>query len=36
MTAQLQTINIGVAPNDGTGNPIRTAFAETDKNLLLS
>jgi hypothetical protein len=32
MTAQLQTINIGAAPNDGTGDPIRTAFTKINND----
>lgn len=27
-----QTINIGSAPNDGTGDPLRTAFDKTNDN----
>lgn len=27
-----QTINIGTTPNDGTGDPIRTAFDKTNQN----
>lgn len=27
-----QTINIGTAPNDGTGDPIRTAFDKANQN----
>jgi hypothetical protein len=27
-----QTIGIGTAPNDGTGDPLRTAFDKTNKN----
>ena len=30
----LQTINIGVAPNDGTGDPLRTAFDKTNQNFV--
>lgn len=27
-----QTINVGAAPNDGTGTPLRTAFQYTNSN----
>ena len=27
-----QTIDIGASPNDGTGDPIRTAFDKTNQN----
>lgn len=27
-----QTINIGAAPNDGNGDPLRTAFSKTNSN----
>ena len=27
-----QTINIGTAPNDGTGDPLRTAFDKVNDN----
>ena len=27
-----QTINIGAAPNDGTGTPLRTSFDYTNQN----
>ena len=30
----LQTINIGVAPNDGNGDPLRTAFDKTNQNFV--
>jgi hypothetical protein len=29
-----QTINIGTSPNDGTGDPLRTAFDKTNDNFL--
>lgn len=28
----LETINIGSAPNDGTGDPIRTAYSKCNTN----
>ena len=28
----IQTINIGLAPNDGSGDPLRTAFGKTNDN----
>lgn len=28
----IQTINIGAAPNDGSGDPLRTAFTKTNEN----
>lgn len=30
----IETINIGSAPNDGTGDPLRTAFNKTNTNFL--
>lgn len=30
--AQLQIINIGAAPNDGEGDPLRTAFSKVNNN----
>ena len=30
MTQQL--INIGITPNDGTGDPLRSAFDKTNQN----
>lgn len=30
----ISTINIGTSPNDGTGDPLRTAFQKTNTNLL--
>ena len=27
-----QTINIGAVPNDGTGDPVRTAFTKANDN----
>ena len=32
MPTQQQIINYGAAPNDGTGDPLRTAFIKTDEN----
>lgn len=29
-----QTINIGTAPNDNTGDPLRTAFQKTESNFV--
>lgn len=34
--AQFQQINIGVSANDGTGDPIRTAFGKDDSNWTLA
>lgn len=30
----IQTINIGTTPNDGTGDPLRTAFTKTNSNFV--
>jgi hypothetical protein len=30
----LQTVNIGSAPNDGTGDPLRTAFDKSNQNFI--